>query len=243
MVHFYHLHALDWVDVVSALKADPKKTSELAQIAVAVAEELAGLLLGPAEAAHQLRRERPAGDLRERLLGPHRLQAAARSEPDWRGALSRGARVAEGDRQGPHDLRRQKSAPELPGRRRALLDQHRRGECHQRRTAGAGRQAVRRRADFIEQVYIPDLLAIAAFYKDWARHRRRARELHVLRRPADQGLQRSSELQVPARRHPQSQPERSAAGQSKDPQEVQEFIPHSWYEYGWRRRGPAPLGR
>jgi hydrogenase large subunit len=31
LVHFYHLHALDWVDVVSALKADPKKTSELAQ--------------------------------------------------------------------------------------------------------------------------------------------------------------------------------------------------------------------
>lgn len=30
MVHFYHLHALDWVDVVSALKADPKKTAELA---------------------------------------------------------------------------------------------------------------------------------------------------------------------------------------------------------------------
>ncbi len=28
-VHFYHLHALDWVDVVSALNADPKKTSEL----------------------------------------------------------------------------------------------------------------------------------------------------------------------------------------------------------------------
>ncbi len=31
LVHFYHLHALDWVDVVSALKADPKRTSELAQ--------------------------------------------------------------------------------------------------------------------------------------------------------------------------------------------------------------------
>jgi [NiFe] hydrogenase large subunit len=29
MVHFYHLHALDWVDIVSALKADPKKTSDL----------------------------------------------------------------------------------------------------------------------------------------------------------------------------------------------------------------------
>lgn len=30
IVHFYHLHALDWVDVVDALKADPKKTAALA---------------------------------------------------------------------------------------------------------------------------------------------------------------------------------------------------------------------
>ena len=29
IVHFYHLHALDWVDVVSALKADPAKTAAL----------------------------------------------------------------------------------------------------------------------------------------------------------------------------------------------------------------------
>ena len=31
VIHFYHLHALDWVDVVSALKADPGKTASLAQ--------------------------------------------------------------------------------------------------------------------------------------------------------------------------------------------------------------------
>jgi [NiFe] hydrogenase large subunit len=30
IVHFYHLHALDWVDIVSALKADPKKTADIA---------------------------------------------------------------------------------------------------------------------------------------------------------------------------------------------------------------------
>ena len=29
IVHFYHLHALDWVDIVSALEADPKKTAVL----------------------------------------------------------------------------------------------------------------------------------------------------------------------------------------------------------------------
>src|SRR5450756_416457 len=31
IVHFYHLHALDWVDVTLALKADPAKTSQIAQ--------------------------------------------------------------------------------------------------------------------------------------------------------------------------------------------------------------------
>ena len=31
VIHFYHLHALDWVDVVSALKADPRAASTLAQ--------------------------------------------------------------------------------------------------------------------------------------------------------------------------------------------------------------------
>jgi hydrogenase large subunit len=31
IVHFYHLSALDWVDVVSALKADPAKTAALAE--------------------------------------------------------------------------------------------------------------------------------------------------------------------------------------------------------------------
>ncbi len=31
IVHFYHLSALDWVDIVSALQADPRKTSQLAE--------------------------------------------------------------------------------------------------------------------------------------------------------------------------------------------------------------------
>lgn len=31
VVHFYHLHALDWVDVVSALQADPYKAAKLAE--------------------------------------------------------------------------------------------------------------------------------------------------------------------------------------------------------------------
>ena len=38
--------------------------------------------------------------------------------------------------------------------------------------------------DFVTQVYIPDLLAIASFYKDWAVYGRRTRQLSVLRRLA-----------------------------------------------------------
>jgi len=30
VIHFYHLHALDWVDITSGLKADPAKTAALA---------------------------------------------------------------------------------------------------------------------------------------------------------------------------------------------------------------------
>jgi hypothetical protein len=31
VMHFYHLHALDWVDVVSALKADPNEAAKIAK--------------------------------------------------------------------------------------------------------------------------------------------------------------------------------------------------------------------
>lgn len=29
LVHFYHLHGLDWCDITEALKADPKKQARL----------------------------------------------------------------------------------------------------------------------------------------------------------------------------------------------------------------------
>jgi hydrogenase large subunit len=32
VVHFYHLHALDWINPVNALKANPKATSGLQNI-------------------------------------------------------------------------------------------------------------------------------------------------------------------------------------------------------------------
>ena len=43
LVHFYHLHALDWVSPVEALKADPVKTAELQKTVLKWAEPLIGL--------------------------------------------------------------------------------------------------------------------------------------------------------------------------------------------------------
>ena len=168
VVHFYHLHALDWVDVVSALTADPKKTSSLRSRISQLAEVVARLLPRPAEPAQDVRRERPARHLPQRLLGPPGLQAAARSQPDGGGALPRGARLAEGDRQGPHDLRRQEPAPELPGRRRALLDQL--NEVHGASTPSGWRWSAssRRRArPSSTRSTSPTCSRSPAFYKDW----------------------------------------------------------------------------
>ena len=39
VIHFYHLHALDWVDVVSALKADPAAAGKIASSHLAVAQQ------------------------------------------------------------------------------------------------------------------------------------------------------------------------------------------------------------
>ena len=75
VVHFYHLHALDWVDIVNALKADPKKAAELAQSFSKWDKNTAGVFQRSAGQDQGIRRQRPR-HLRQRLLGSSGLQAA-----------------------------------------------------------------------------------------------------------------------------------------------------------------------
>ena len=56
IVHFYHLSALDWVDVRLALKADPKKTAQLAESISELAGEHEHRIHGGAGQAQGLRR-------------------------------------------------------------------------------------------------------------------------------------------------------------------------------------------
>jgi len=67
IVHFYHLSALDWVDIVSALKADPKATAKLGQ-------QLSGWHRNNVNEIKAIQDKLcllgSAGHLRQRLLGP-----------------------------------------------------------------------------------------------------------------------------------------------------------------------------
>ena len=146
VIHFYHLHALDWVDVVSALKADPAATAALAQ-KVSPHWPLVDRRVFPRHRrdAEEVRGFRPARHFPERLLGPSGLQAAAGSQPDGGGALSGSAEVAKGDHQDPHHLRRQESASELPGGRHGVGHLHAERQRHQHGAAQPGERPDRRR--------------------------------------------------------------------------------------------------
>jgi hydrogenase large subunit len=82
VMHFYHLHALDWVDVVSALSADPKATSELAQSLSDYPKSSPGYFADMKKKTERFRRSRSAGYLRQSLLGASCVQAAAGSKSD-----------------------------------------------------------------------------------------------------------------------------------------------------------------
>jgi [NiFe] hydrogenase large subunit len=162
IVHFYHLHALDWVDIVSALKADPKKTAALSDnVSNApeggsvyfknVQQRLKTFIdsgqLGPFSNAywgHPAYKLPPEANL---MAAAHyiealRLQArAARMHAIFGGKNPHPQSLVVGGVTCVKDL--------TPGRIAEFL------------------YITKETQNFIKNVYIPDLLAVASFYKDW----------------------------------------------------------------------------
>ena len=220
VVHFYHLHALDWVDVVSALKADPKKTSELAQSISNWPKSSPGYFSDLQKRLTAFVESGQLGIFANGYWGHPAYKLPAGGEPDRRRPLPRGARVAEGDRQGPHDLRRQEPASELPRRRRARA---RSTSTRPTRSTPSGSptsaRCSTRRSEFVEQVYLPDLMAVASFYKDWgAIGGGLPNYLAYGDLPDATATRDAVEVQVPARRHPQPQPGRGPPGRRQGPE-------------------------
>ena len=242
VIHFYHLHALDWVDIVSALSADPAKTSALAQSISDWPLSSTKYFAGVQRPRQGVRRARTARSVRQRLLGPPRVQAAARGQPDGRRALPRGARLAARVHPHPRHSRRQEPAPaELPRRRHGDAD--RSGPARRPSTSDtiAGLQELIAKAqDFVTRVYIPDLLAVASFYKDWAGYGGGRRQLPRLRR-----VSRGRRAERP---HCSCRPASSATGTSRrsrrfDPSKITEQVTALLVRVSGRRRtrGCTPL--
>ena len=173
VVHFYHLHALDWVDIVSALSADPVKTSSLAQSISDWPLSSPKYFTGVRDRVKGVRRSWSARSVCECVLGPSRVSPAAGSESHGGCALPRSAGLAARVHQDARGSRRQEPAPsELPGRRNGHADRSNSQAALNAGTIAALKELVAKARDFVVRVYIPDLLAMASFYKDWAGHGR-----------------------------------------------------------------------
>jgi len=171
LVHFYHLHALDWVDVVSALSADPAATSQLAQSISSWPMSSPGYYrdlqnrlkkfvesgqLGPFRNGywgHPAYKLPPEANL---MAVGHYLEAL-----DFQKEIKKIQAVFGGRNPHPNWLVGGVPSPIN------LNDVGAVGAVNMERLNLVGR-IIDRTVEFIDQVYIPDLLAIASFYKDWA---------------------------------------------------------------------------
>ena len=168
VVHFYHLHALDWVDVVSALKANPQETSKIAQsisrwpksspayfqdvqnrIKTFVNSGQLGIFANGywGHPAYKLPPE-------VNLLGvAHYLEAL-----EWQKEIIKVHTIFGGKNPHPNYL---------VGGAACAINTDDANALNSERLAMVGR-LIDDAMEFVEQVYIPDLLAVASFYKEWA---------------------------------------------------------------------------
>ncbi|MEZ5366840.1 MAG: nickel-dependent hydrogenase large subunit [Bryobacterales bacterium] len=170
VIHFYHLHALDWVDVVSALKADPAATAALAQkvsphwpkSTPGYFADVAGTLkkfvesgqLGIFQNAywgHSAYKLPPEANL---MAVAHYLEALK-----WQKELAKVHTVFGGKNPHPNYLVGGTAAAIDLNSANAPINMERLNFVHDR---------IVEAIDIVEHLYLPDLIAIASFYPEWA---------------------------------------------------------------------------
>ena len=254
VIHFYHLHALDWVDVVSALSADPAATSDLArsisswpnsspEYFQAVRDRVQGFIdsgqLGLFDNAYW---GHPAYGLPAEanlLAVAHYLEAL-----EWQREIIKMHALLGG--KNPH------LQTYLVGGMATALDPDHPDALNLERISQLRAWAQQGLA-FVSQVYLPDLLLVASHYKDWAGLGEGVGSyLSYGDFPADtggdpaaywlpQGIVLNKGLGAPPKPLDQAQ--------------IAEYVDHSWYLYGdgggvgkhpsqgettWHYNGPQP---
>ena len=245
IVHFYHLHALDWVDVVSALSADPKATSQLAQSISAwplsspgYFKDLQGRLkkfvesgqLGPfkngywGHPAYKLPPEAnlmavahylEALDFQKEMVKIHTIYGGKNPHPNWLvGGVPCAINIDQNGAVGAVNMERLNLVSDI----------------------------IDRMVVFTEQVYLPDLQAIASFYKDWL-YGGGLSSQNVLAYgdiPEHANDYSSSSLKLPRGAILNGNLKEVFEVDLTDPNQVQEWVTHSWYTYPDEARGLHP---
>ena len=231
VIHFYHLHALDWVDVTLALKADPGKTSQLAESispwpkssrnyfkaiqdrVKALVESKQLSLFSSGYWGHPAYHLPPEANL---LAVAHYIEALEFQKDYIRIHAVLGGK-------NPH------LQTYLVGGMATSMDPNEPGATINPERITFLTELASKAQAFVDQVYVPDVLAVASFYKDWFGYGEGLGNFLSygdypqggVKDPAQFYLQRGAIFGHDLSKvHP------------VDPAHVSEYVTHSWYEYG-----------
>lgn len=231
LVHFYHLHALDWVDVVSALNADPKATSELAQSISSWPRSSAGYFR---DIQNRIKKFVESGQLGPFMNGywgnpayklppeanlmavAHYLEALA-----WQRDVVKLHTIFGGKNPHPNFLVGGVPCP---------IDLNSDSAINMERLAQV-QTIIKQMQNFVDKVYVPDTLAIASFYKDWFAQGEGLGNFMTYGDFPEKGMDDPASFLIPAgvilnRNLSEIHP----VDLNADDQ-IQEFVAHSWYDY------------
>ncbi|MFN2339244.1 MAG: nickel-dependent hydrogenase large subunit [Gammaproteobacteria bacterium] len=247
VMHFYHLHALDWVDVVSALKADPKATSDLAQSISNYSRSSPGYF---SDMQKKLRTFVESGQLgifsngywghpayklppeANLMAVAHYLDALA-----WQRDAAKLLTIFGGKNPHPNFLVGGSPSPISihPGHEGRGKGPHYRGGGGATALNLTGLQKVQNiihsMRDFVDQVYVPDTLAIAGFYKDWATQGEGIGNFMTYGDFPDKDMADIDSFLVPRGVILDRDLSRVHEMDLNADDQIQEFVSHSWYDY------------
>jgi len=235
VMHFYHLHALDWVDVVSALSADPQATSALAQSISSYPKSSPGYF---ADTQARLKTFVESGQLgifangywghpayklppeANLMAVAHYLEALA-----WQREVVKLHAIFGG--KNPHPNFLVGGAPCAIG----VDSGQQSGTALDMVGLARVQEVIREMQAFVDQVYVPDTLAIAGFYKDWGGQGEGVGNFLCYGDLPAKGIDDPSGFLFPRGVILDRDLSTVHEVDLEAPDQIQEFISHSWYDY------------
>jgi hydrogenase large subunit len=241
VMHFYHLHALDWVDVVSALSADPAATSTLAQSISSYPKSSPGYF---ADTQKKVKDFVEAGQLgifakgywghpAYKLPPEANLMAVAHylEALSWQRDVAKLQTIFGGKNPHPNFLVGGVASP-IDLNSDSAINAKRLAQCQ---------EIISKMQVFVDQVYIPDLLAIAGFYKDWGARGEGLGNFLTYGDFPEKGMDDPSSFLIPAGAILNRDISTIHDVDMNAADEIQEYVSRSWYDYaGGKNEGLHP---